>query len=605
MCPSSPSAPGRRAKYTPSMGLVRMSSQDENNPRPSADSVVLAMLAVPVGALAAYAALAFIFLIGLVQELFYGFGHQQVYSALSALPAWRVIGAPTLGGLLVGILVWRFMPGRRNYGPADVMQAVREHDGKMPINVGLGSAAISILSIGAGASVGRYGPAVHLGASLSSWVSRHFKFERSQHLAILGCGVAAAIAASFNAPLAGVVFAHEVILGAYALRAFVPIIIASVTGTVVARAHMGDFSIFAMSDYEILFNHEYLLFALVGVLGGGLAILFMNSMNLSTRLVARTSVPLWARPMIGGFILGLLALAFPQIIGLGDEAIHDAFGQLFPLWLLLALVVIKLIATSVSFAFGFGGGVFGPALFLGAMLGSAFGNILTLVMPDAISPPAIYAVAGMSAVISCVIGAPLATILIAFELTTSYSLTTAVMLAVVLASMVSHRFFPYSYFNFQLQQRGIDVSVGREVGILKSRLVTEVLCKEYLSIGTGATAVEIRDILLRKNERELLVVDDAGKLIGQVTLYDVVKACHDGEADTLAGDLATLPDIIIEGDSHLHATMQSLNEFVGISVPVIDDREHMKLLGIIFENSVISAYNEAVEQARDEERGLV
>jgi len=569
------------------------------------DSVLLALLAVLVGAVAAYAALAFIFFIGVVQEFFFGFGHDQVYSTLPTVSSWRIVAAPALGGLLVGLIVYRFMPQRRNYGPVDVMQAVREKDAKMSIGVGLGSAMVSILSIGAGASVGRYGPAVHLGASLSAWIGERFRLARSQRLALLGCGVASAIAASFNAPLAGVLFAHEVIVGAYALRAFVPIIIASVTGTIVARAHFDDFSIFAMGGYEIQFTHEYPLFAVVGLIGGGLAIVFMRSMDFGIRIVSRTSIPLWARPMIGGFVLGLIALQFPHVIGLGDEAIHDAMGQLFPLWLLLALIVVKLLGTCISFAFGFSGGVFGPALFLGAMLGSATGNIIAIFMPELISPPAIYALAGMGAVISCVIGAPLATILIAFELTSSYSLTTAVMVAVVVAGMVTRRFHPRSYFEFQLEQRGVDLSLGREVRIMKSHKISDVLCKECLTVGTGTHAEEIQAILLRENERELLVVDSQGKLVGEVTLLDAVKSCQINKGDTLAGDLATLPEIVLEADINMHEAMEILNDFVGISVPVVDSRHYMRLRGIIFEKTVIGAYNEAVDQARNEERGLV
>ena len=277
-------------------GIAAKPRNGDRRPTVLVDSVFLALLAMLVGAIAAYASLALIYSIGVVQELFFGFDHGHVYSGLSDVSNWRIVAAPALGGLLVGLLVYRFMPQRRNYGPADVIQAVREQDAKMSIGIGLGSAALSILSIGAGASVGRYGPAVHLGASLSAWVGERFKLARGQRLALLGCGVAAAIAASFNAPLAGVLFAHEAVVGAYALRAFVPIIIASVTGTAVAHAHLGDLSIFAMVDYEIQFVHEYPLFAIVGLLGGGLAIAFMRGMDISARIVYRTPIPQWARP---------------------------------------------------------------------------------------------------------------------------------------------------------------------------------------------------------------------------------------------------------------------------------------------------------------------
>lgn len=227
-------------------GLKNIAPKPRNGDRRPAvlvDSVFLALLAMLVGAVATYAALALFISTGVVQDFFYGFSHDHVYSGLAYVSSWHIVAAPALGGLLVDLIVYRLMPQQRNYGPADVMQAVREKDAKMSIGIGLGSAAVSILSIGAGASA----------------------------------------------------------------------------GTAVAHAYLGDIPIFAMADYEIQFAHEYPLFAIVGLLGGGLAIAFMRGMDIGTRIVHRTPIPLWARPMFGGFLLGLIALQFPQVIGLGDE----------------------------------------------------------------------------------------------------------------------------------------------------------------------------------------------------------------------------------------------------------------------------------------------
>lgn len=170
--------------------------------------------------------------------------------------------------------------------------------------------------------------------------------------------------------------------------------------------------------------------------------------------------------------------------------------------------------------------------------------------------------------------------------------------------MVTRCFHPLSTFEFQLEQRGVDLRIEREARTLQSRKVSEVLCAECLTVGTDTRAEEIQTILLRENERELLVVGQHGKLAGEITLLDAVKACQAGKGDTLAGELATMPDLVLESEISLHEAMEALSDFIGISVPVVDNRHHMKLLGIIFENSVISAYNEAVEQARNEERGL-
>ncbi len=568
------------------------------------DSLSFTLLAVVAGALAAYGALGFLFLIGAVQTVFFGFEHGKVYSTVPTLPWWRIVLAPALGGLLVGLIVWRWMPGRRTYGPADAMRALHEENGRMPIGVGLGSAAVSALSIGAGASVGRYGPAVHLGASVSSWLAQVLELDRGQRMALLGCGAASAIAASFNAPLGGVLFASEVLLGGRALRAFIPIVTASVVGTAIARLHLGDFSIFTLSDYAIEHVYEYPSFALIGVLGGLLAIAFMRGMDLAIRGVERTGLPVWARPMIGGLLLGLIAIRLPHVLGLGDEAIHDALGQLFPVGLLLLLMVAKLVATSLSVGFGFSGGVFGPALFLGAMLGSAVGNVLFALFPEWVSSPSIYAVAGMGSVISCVIGAPIATILIAFELTSSYALTTAVMLAVVFAGMTTRRLYPQSYFNLQLMRQGVDIEVAREVEIMRSRTVREVASNDYSTVSPDTPISVAEEVQLRDQPNDILVVDGEGRLRGLVTLFQIVEARRRGESGAPIGAIANLPALVLEQDTDLHEAIQSLRGFIGISVPVVRDRESRQLVGVVYESAIIDAYNVAVEEARREEDAL-
>lgn len=580
-------------------------SPDETPKRGSpVDSLLLAGLALIVGALAAYGALGFIFLIGLVQEVFYGFSHEKVYSTLPGLPWWRVVLAPALGGLLVGLIVFRFMPGRSNQGPADVMKAVHVDEGAMPLRTGLVSALLSAISIGAGASVGRYGPAVHLGATMSAWIGTRLRLDRGQRLALLGCGVASAIAASFNAPLGGVLFASEVMLGGRALRAFIPITLASVVGTAITRVHMGEVSLFSLSDYSIHSLYEYPLFAVTGVLGGLLAIVFMRSMILSIGWVSSTRIPAFLRPMIGGLALGFLALEVPHVIGLGDEAIHDALAALFPMSLLLVLLVAKLVATSLSFGFGFSGGVFGPALFLGAMMGSAFGGMLLGIAPDTISSPSIYAVAGMGAVISCVIGAPIATILIAFELTSSYSLTTAVMLSVVFAGITTRRLYPLSYFKLQLAQREIDVDVGRESQLLRGHHVKEIVSGMYISVTPDTPIEEAEALQIRNREVEILVVDDGGILIGYVSVFSVVGAIRDGNTREPVSTIVDTPGVVLYEHMDLVEAMQALRNFVGVSVPVVESKDSMRLRGIVTENTVINAYQLAVEEMRDEERGI-
>ena len=566
-------------------------------------NVTLVALAVLVGGASGYAALGLLWAIAEVQALFLGIEDAHVYSAAARQETLRVLLAPVAGGLLVGLFVRWLVPGARNHGPADAMQAVREGDGRMSLWAGVSSALASALAIGSGASLGRYGPTVHLGACVAAWVGGKLALARAERHVLIGCGVAAGISASFSAPLAGVLFAHEVMLESFARRGFVAITIASVAGQAVARAHDAKFALVSLGEYHIGHNHEYLLFALVGVCGGLLAVVFIRGLEWSGLAADRVRVPGWCKPALAGLAVGALATRYPQVLGLGDEAIHDAIEQLFTLELLVTLLLAKLAAACLCRGFGFPGGVFGPALFLGAMLGSALGQALRLIDPGLISSVPIYAVAGMGAVISCVIGAPITTILIVFELTGSYALTTAVMIAVVVASMTVSRVFPYSWFNLQLLRRGVDVGLAREVRILRARRVSELIDPAPPQVAPQCSVAEARERMIEQDVHEMLVVDPQGVLLGQVSLAGLARAESRGDAALAVSALAAMPGLVLARDDDLDDAMQRLRYFMGLSVPVVEDTGGMRLAGVVYPSSVVGAYDDAVNQARSEERG--
>jgi len=592
--------PAARARLR---GPVNRAPDPDTTSARLAGNLTLLLLALVVGAVSGYAALGLLWLVGQVQGAFFGFGHAQVYSAASRLEPLRVLLAPVAGGLLVGLLVHFLVPGRRNHGPADAMEAVRAGDGRMSLRAGLASATASALAIGSGASLGRYGPTVHLGASVAAWIGQRLHRARAERHVLIGCGVAAGISASFSAPLAGVLFAHEVMLEAFARRGFVAITVAAVTGQVVARTHDAHFALSSLAGHRIGHNHEYLLFAVVGACGGLLAIAFIRGLECSARLAGHIRGPGWAKPALAGLLVGALATRYPQVLGLGDEAIHDALDQMFPVGLLLTLLLAKLLAACACRGLGFPGGVVGPALFLGTMLGGAAGQALALADPQLVSSVPPYALAGMGAVTSCVIGAPITTILIVFELTGSYPLTTAVMIAVVAANVTASRLFPYSWFTLQLHRRGVDLRAGREVRIMRTRRVRELVREDMAVIGPDATAAAARERLLALDEDALLVVDSQRRLLGQVTLPALVRAANAGRGQTPAADLATMPGIVLELDDDLDAAMRELRHFAGIRVPVVHDEASMRLAGVAYQSSLIGAYNDAVEQAHAEQRG--
>lgn len=418
------------------------------------------VLAVLIGAGVAIAAILFRLAIGIVQLPWLGTMSEFVSSAVNAQPWWVVVAAPTVGGLIVGLLLQNIQPGRRALGVADVIEARAQGGRGLGFRAGLSSAFITAISLGSGASAGREGPVVHLGAMLGSAVCRAFQLPDSARRILLACGVASAVSASFNAPIAGVLFAHEVILGHYAFSAFVPIVIASAMGTLLSRLWVGDIAAFEIPAYQITSYWEMPAFALLGLVCALVAVLFQFSLIGTDWFARNLRMPLWLRPVIGGFLVGLIALAFPQVLGVGYEATDQALHQKLSLGLLFALLFAKTAATAITLASRFGGGIFSPALYLGAMAGGAFGLIAASVFPDMASSQGLYSILGMGAVAAAVLGAPISTTMIVFELTGGYTLSIALLITVSIATGLTLALHGRSYFHWQLEMRGLTLRDG-------------------------------------------------------------------------------------------------------------------------------------------------
>jgi len=421
---------------------------------------LLWLLALITGLAVSIAAIVFREAIAITQYLWLGVTTETMASAAANVPWYFVLFTPAIGGLLIGWLLTRFLSTRRTGGVADVIEAKARGGRNIEMKEGLWSAFVSALSLGFGASAGREGPMVHLGATISTSVGERLRLPDWGNKTLLGCGVAAAVSASFNAPIAGVLFAHEVILGHYSKRSFIPIVISSVAGTILSRMHFGADAAFSIPDYQITSLLELPAFALLGLTCGVVAILFQFSL-IGTDYVARhVTMPLWTRPAIGGLMIGAIGVVFPQILGVGYEATDQALKNQLPLILLLALIVFKTAATSITLASRFGGGVFSPSLYIGAMTGGAFGLIAASAFPELASSGGLYAILGMGAVAAAVIGAPISTVVIVFELTGGYALSIALLLTVSIAVGINQAVHGRSYFQWQLESRGMRMRDG-------------------------------------------------------------------------------------------------------------------------------------------------
>jgi len=497
-------------------------------------------IALAIGASAAYLAILFRMVIGFVQLPWLGVRHENVYAAAEGLPWWIIVLAPAVGGLAVGLFLQYLMPGRRVHVVADVLEARALRGCRIPLRIGLGSALVSAVSLGSGASAGREGPVVHLGATIASWLEDKFQLPQPARRTLLACGVAAAVSASFNAPIAGVLFAHEVILSHYALRAFVPIVISSVVATVIARIHLGDYPAFFIPDYQITSFWEFPAFALLGFTCAAVAILFQFAIVASDRVSQLVEVPLWTRPIIGGLMVGAIAVWFPQVLGVGYDATDAALKNQFPLYLMLTLLVLKAVATAITLASRFGGGIFSPSLYLGAMAGGAFGIMAAGVFPDVSSSEGLYALLGMGGVAAAMLGAPISTTLIVFELTGGYAMTIALLLTVSISTGLTQAVHGQSFFHYQLSTRGIFLKEGPHKTIVRSIRVSSFMnppeddngaqLEDYAEDTAWVTTDDTMEAALRAFDRtgydHLPVVDsmDTGSLKGWVDRVDTLDA---------------------------------------------------------------------------------
>ena len=440
-------------------------------------------IALLIGIAEGGAAVLFRLGINFLQETLYGTENVRLlHSFAETLPWYSILLIPVFGGLLVGLILDRFTDDGRVKSVAEVIEGAALHNGRVETREGFASALASMITLGTGGSSGREGPVVHLAAVLSSLVSNKMRADGITGRDLLGCAVAAAVSASFNAPIAGAIFALEVILRHFAVHAFAPIAIASVAGTVINRLVFGDVAEFALTEEGALaFYVELPAFLLLGILSGLVAVAVIRTVffvdDLGTTVQERLLMPRFLRPAAAGLLLGIIALGFPHIIGVGYETTSAALtGEL--LWHeAVVLCVVKVIALAITMGGRMGGGIFSPSLMIGALLGLSFGLTATSIFPDVSGSETLYALAGMGAVAAAVLGAPISTTLIVFELTGDWQTGLAVLVAVSLSTALTSRLVDRSFFLTQLERRNIHLAAGPQAYLLALFRVANVMRK--------------------------------------------------------------------------------------------------------------------------------
>jgi CIC family chloride channel protein len=413
--------------------------------------------------------------------------------------------------------------------------------------------------------------------------------------------VAAAISTAFNAPIAAVVFVHEVILRHYSLRAFAPITVASSTGFFISNYLLERPTLFRVSAEPTFFAPEFLAFVLIGIVGALVATLFMQSILIAGRVASEIRLPQWTKPAIAGIGVGLTAQWIPEVFGVGTQLVTSTItGEIPTAGVILIILIAKILVTAICLGFGFVGGVFSPALVIGVLFGALMGQLCMLVFGDQSSGLAVYAICGMMAVTSPVIGAPLTAILIVFELTRNYELTTAVMISVVFSNVVAYRMCGRSLFDRQLSLRGFDLSQGRDKVILQRTTIAEHVTTEAVLIQAEQSLAEAQQAMLEADRTECYVLDNLSRYQGKLRLFDIARLQKRMDLDRVAAvDHADPDPLTFSNDLSVWDALELMRGFVGESIPIVDQRGYF--IGIIYESTLVAAYLDTLKNLRAEE----
>lgn len=501
-----------------------------------------------------------------------GLGH-VANPHVPGLGRWFVVVAPVVAGLLYGPLVQTFAREARGHGVPEVMFAVARRGGRIAPQVAAVKALASALCIGGGGSVGREGPIVQIGSALGSTLGRIVKVAEPRIRVLVACGAAGGIAATFNAPLAGVFFAMELILADFAAQSFGMVVLASVTASVIGRAALGNQPFLTLPEFKIHHLVEYLLFALLGLIAGATGVAFTRILywieDACDWAWLKSHGPEWLRPAAGGVLLGLVLLVLPEMYGVGYPVLGNGIAGKYAIPFLIVLLIGKMIATSLTIGIGGSGGVFAPSLFIGAMLGSAYGQILHQVMPGLAGPIGAYGLIGMGAVFTGAARAPITAVVIMFELTGEYSIILPLMAAIVLATGVSHLLSDDTIYTLKLRRRGVDLTQSAESIAMAATTVRHVMEPVRGRLPDTATLDEAANRLSRAPHGQLPVLDSHGSYRGVATARAVADALTEGAPEgQLISSLIEYPEQVSVDDKLEHA-LDRLENARG-ALPVLD-----------------------------------
>ena len=561
---------------------------------PSATSTLI-LAAIVIGILTGYMAVIFIWLIGYIEHV--SFDIVVPFLNAHGFRETAIIWIPAAGSLVSGPLITFFAQEAKGHGVPEVMMALAINRGRMRPIVAVVKAAASSVCIGTGGSAGREGPIVQIGAVLGSLAGQIARMSDEETGTLVACGAGAGIAAVFNAPIAGAMFAMEVIAGKFSTFSFGNVVIAAVSASIVARHYLGAAPAFVVPAYTLRSPQELLLYAFLGIIAAFVAYAFVQALYFAEDLFDGWKFPDFLKPAIGGLMLGTVAYFSPYVLGTGLSWIENALEGGLAWKLMLAAILVKILGTSLTLGSGNSGGIFSPSLFMGAMLGGAFGYAVNILWPTTTAPQGAYALAGMGALFAGDAGAPLTSILMVFEMSGDYRMILPLMAATATSVVTYGLLSSESIYTLKLVRKGIYLQKATEIDVMQGVAVREVMTTNLNAVPPDMPLSELEHLFHTTYHHGFPVVDGDGKFIGLVTLKDLLEAKKRGIfARHTVGEIAnTSPSLVYPDEPVWHALkLMGMKDVGRIPVVARDDPSH--LLGMLRRVDVIRAYQRGIQK---------
>ena len=557
------------------------------------------VIAIVIGVLAGFSAIGIRAMIKFFSEISFP-GTGNLLENILNTPWFWILSVPVIGGLIVGPIIYFLAPEAKGHGVPEVMQAILLKGGQIRGRVAFVKALASAITIGTGGSVGREGPIIQIGSSLGSIVGQFLKVSSKRLKTLVGCGAAAGIAAAFNAPIAGALFAVEIILMDFAVAQFSPIVISSVMATVISHTFEGNFAAFTVPKYQLASPIEIGFYFVLGAASGLVAYLFIKTLYYSEEVFDnRIKIPDYLKPALGGIGIGVIALMFPEIMGVGYDTINIALTGNMVWYFAASLIIMKILATSLTLGSGGSGGIFAPSLFMGAMLGYFFGTFVHTYFPNITASPGAYALVAMGGLVAGTTRAPITAIIIVFELTNDYRIILPLMITCVMSMIISSKLSRESIYTLKLVLKNIGIKEGIETNVMESIFVKDVYRKDFEQINVVDNFGQIVNKIIRGKESDFPVVNKERIIAGMISINDVRDYLFEKESLKnllIAGDIASPYYETLLPEDSCQIALDKFRKLPFNGLPVAENYESKKIIGMIWRKDIHDAYDKEIEK---------